>query len=513
MGAALYVIVFISGASVLAVEILGTRVLGPFYGVSLFLWSALITVTLAALSVGYAIGGRWADRGARFANLAWVMALAGVWLFLIPWMRRPLLDVLEPVGLRAAVLVAASVMFFPPLLLLGIVSPYAIRLKAGRLDEVGRAAGSIFAVSTLASVFAALLTGFVLIPNVGVVRLMILIGLFLLAGAVIALLADRRSKSQSTMLALLIAAGGALVAAAPVERADPGRGLVAFEHSPYAEIRVVDVNEWRLLFIDGGGHTIIDRTTGETHFPYAVAMDVNEHFFAAPGNLLLIGLGGGSIAKSFATRGWNVDAVEIDPVVVEMASKHFGLEPSQAAIFTMDGRRYLSKHTKKYDLIILDAYGSSSIPFHLVTREAFALVASRLEPDGVLAINMESKGWFSPLVGALAATLRESFHDVLALPLAEPRTEFGNLILVASRRTLEFDDALLERPADVVADSYRHWAVLQRNHAWLNRFSPKTGAAMVLTDDRNPVDLWSEQINLEARKVLHKSPDWYGHGW
>ena len=98
----LYVIVFVSGAAVLAIELLGTRVLGPFYGVSLFLWSALITVTLVALSVGYAVGGRWADRGPRFTRLCYPIAGAGLWLLLLPWLRIPVLQATEPIGLRFA---------------------------------------------------------------------------------------------------------------------------------------------------------------------------------------------------------------------------------------------------------------------------------------------------------------------------------------------------------------------------------------------------------------------------
>ena len=172
----LYIAVFVGGAAVLAIEILGTRILGPFYGVSLFLWSALISVTLIALSVGYAVGGRWADRGATFSRLYWLLAGAGIWTLLIPWLRAPVLFIAEPFGLRFAVLVAAFILFVPPLTLLGMVSPYAIRVRASSLNVVGRTAGDLYAVSTVGSVVAALLTGFVLIPNVGVTRLTYLIG-------------------------------------------------------------------------------------------------------------------------------------------------------------------------------------------------------------------------------------------------------------------------------------------------------------------------------------------------
>ncbi|UCE01896.1 MAG: fused MFS/spermidine synthase [Candidatus Latescibacterota bacterium] len=510
---ALYVIVFISGASVLAVEILGTRILGPFYGVSLFLWSALITVTLAALSVGYAIGGRWADRGPRFSRLAWMMTGAGLWLFLVPWIRRPLLELLEPVGLRAAVLFAATLLFFPPLMLLGMVSPYAIRLKALRLDEVGRTAGSIYAISTVASVVAALATGFLLIPNVGVVRLTMWIGLFLLVGAGVAWATDRASGVQRLVALLLIVAGGVVAAALPVGRADPERGLLAVEQSPYAEIRVVEVEDTRILFIDGGGHTIVDRLTGETLFPYAVVMDLLENFYDERGDMLLVGLGGGSIARSFAMRGWSIDAVEIDPVVVRFAYDYFRLEPWHATVHTMDARHHLLTHDKSYDLIVLDAFGSSAIPFHLVTQEAFGLVASRLNSDGVLALNVESHGWRTQLVRSLAATLRQHFAHVRAMPLSEPPTTFGNLVLLASQRELEFDEDRLERALDYISDPYMHWAVLQRNHAWDNRFEPQWQQARVLTDDLNPVDVWSENLNLEARRVLHGDENWNRLGW
>ena len=145
----LYILVFIAGAAVLAVEILGTRILGPFYGVSLFLWSALITTTLIALSTGYIIGGRWADQGPVFAHLCYLIAGAGIWTLLIPVLKGPVLYLAEPLGLRLAVLVAALILFAPPLTLLGMVSPYAIRFQAAHLNEVGRTAGNLYALSTI----------------------------------------------------------------------------------------------------------------------------------------------------------------------------------------------------------------------------------------------------------------------------------------------------------------------------------------------------------------------------
>jgi predicted membrane-bound spermidine synthase len=507
--ALLFVVVFISGACVLAVEILGTRVLGPFYGVSLFLWSALITVTLAALSLGYTLGGRWADRGPRYSRLAWILAAAGVWLIATPWMKHPVLNAVEPAGLRVAVLAASFVLFFVPLTLMGMVTPYAIRLKAQRLEEVGRTAGNIYAVSTVASVAAALLTGFILIPSVGVSRLLLIIGVVLLVGALTAALAGRQSRAAAVVILIALVGGGVVAWRAPADRPDPAEGLLTVRQSPYAEIRVVDWGDARMLLIDGGCHTSVERGTWKTYYPYVQVMDINKYMFREPGKMLLMGLGGGSIAKSYAESNWSVDVVEIDPTVVEVAHEYFGLTDDEASVTTMDGRQYLITHDAKYDLIVLDAFGSSSIPFHLVTQEAFGLVKEHLNPGGILAINIEADGWHDTLVRSLGKTLHEHFSQVLALPLAEPRNAFGNLVLIATNRdAVEFPEGMLGRPYDFLGEEYLHDVVVARNHAWDNRFEPDTEGVPVLTDDLNPVGLWAEKINRKARQILHGDYGW-----
>jgi len=529
--APLYAVVCVSGASVLAIEILGTRILGPFYGVSLFLWSALITVTLVALSAGYWTGGRWADRDgerARLSRLAILLAGAGVWLLLVPWIRRPLLTLAEPFGLRLAVLAAAFVLFAPPLTLLGMVSPYAIRLKAQSLGEIGRTAGDLYAISTVAGVVAALATGFVLIPEVGVARLTILVGALLLAGAAAALAGDRaagasgartrdtsaHSSSGAALVALAFAASApALAWRFSPDRARPDSGLLEIRDTPYAELRIVERDDRRFLLIDGGVHTVVQPDTWLTYFPYVAALDLLKYFFDAPGRLLLVGLGGGSVAKSFHADGWQVDAVEIDAAVARIARERFGLSPSEARVFVTDGRAFLAGHDARYDAIVVDAFGSSEIPFHLVTREAFALAAARLAPGGLFAINVESFGWRDPLVASFAATLRTRFPHVVALPTAEPPNAVGNVLLLASDRPLEFPDDRLGIPYDYLQEPEVHWVVVQMNHAWENRFEPDPRLGRLFTDDRNPVDVMSERVNRAARRRLHDNPSLAGVSW
>ena len=492
----LLLVVSLSGACVLALEILGTRVLGPFYGVSLFLWSALISVTLAALATGYALGGRWADRGPRAARLSAVLAAAGLWVLAIPWLRAPLLAASEGLGLRAAVLVTSFALFFPPLALLGMVSPYAIRLAARRVEEVGRVSGDLFAVSTLAGVAAALLTGFVMIPSIGVTRLLLVVGATLLAAAALARAGGGRSGPPVALLLVVaaVAAGwGARPAAAPLPA-----GVLAARPTPYAELRVVDHDGLRYLLLDGGAQTIVRQEDLAPRQEYVVAAELATELFTRPGRALLVGLGGGSLVRVLAVDGWRLDVAEIDPGVVAAAREFFRIGPHHGTIHLADGRRFLRTSRDTFDLIVLDAFGSGSVPFHLVTTEAFADAKARLRPGGTLALNLEALGWDEPLVKAVAATLATRFEHVVALPTAEPPDQLGNVVLLACDRALEIPPGRLGDPVATLSDDQEHWRVLQRTHAWDNRFTPRGGR--VLTDDWNPADLRGEEINLASRR-------------
>jgi spermidine synthase len=496
----LYTAVAVSGAAVLALEILGTRILGPFYGVGLFLWSALITVTLAALSLGYLIGGRIADKNATLTHFCCIIGIAGAWIVLIPWLKNPFLSITEPLGLRQAVLAVAFILFFPPLTLLGMISPYAIKLRAESIEKVGRTAGNLYAISTLASVFSALLTGFYLIPNIGVNRLALIIGIVLMITAGYGLYRQKkRAIAGTAVIGIILALFFFWNAWA--ESAGPDSNLLTVRQSQYGEIRVIDIEGGRYLLIDGGIHSAVDTTTWTSITHYAAVMDLPKYFFERPGKALLIGLGGGSLLKQYAQDGWNVDAVEIDPTVIEIAYDYFGLSDKEGHIVEMDGRQFLGTTEDSYDVVLLDAFGSSSIPFHLVTEEVFGLIADHLTENGILAVNIETIGWDDPLIATLAATLTKQFANVVALPMEEPPDQLGNIVILASDRQLE----PLRTPEDnATFDPYwRYGPGYQKVHAWDNRFIPDITGISALTDDLNPIDIRSEMINLEARKRLH----------
>jgi spermidine synthase len=359
-------------------------------------------------------------------------------------------------------------------------------------------------------VIAALATGFYLIPNFGIFRLTLATGSLLMFTALIGFALDRKIAA-ATAATVLIVASSFLFINSSFEHIDPAKGLIAIEQSPYAELRVLDQEDSRYLLIDGGIHTIADTATWRSYFHYAAVMDLPKYFFNKPGSMLLIGIGGGSLVKQYAKDDWKVDAVDIDPKVIKFARTYFSLFPSEGNVVEMDGRKYLSSTTNYYDVILLDAFGSSEIPFHLVTKEVFSLIASRLNNDGIFALNVEAIGWDDPIVKTLIATMKQAFTDVIALPQEEPPTKLGNIILMASKKKL----VPLREPErnELLDPDWRYSPAYQKVHAWDNRYTTDTTGVQILTDDLNPVDIRAEQINLAARVDLHKYFQKTGVSW
>jgi len=298
---------------------------------------------------------------------------------------------------------------------------------------------------------------------------------------------------------LFLAAGAAIIAVLLGHRHDLGRGLVFRGKSPYGEIRVIDEGDLRYLLVDGAIRAVIDTSLNwESAMPYVNVIDAARSFHYEPGKLLLVGLGGGSVAKHYRRSEWEVDAVEIDSLMVSVAGRFFGFDSTDARVFRMDGRQFVAAATDTFDVVVVDAFGSSSIPVHLLTKEAFDLIASRLGPRGTLAVSVRAVGWHDPIVHSVAATLGAAFPNVIALPIAEPPDQLGNVILLASRAPLEI-------PGDFPVPFDRFTAEYDRFHAWENRFAPDTSGVPAITDANNPLDRMIKAINVGERKQVRET--------
>ncbi|MGD8884305.1 MAG: fused MFS/spermidine synthase, partial [Gammaproteobacteria bacterium] len=168
------------GALVMAIEVMGSRVIGPFFGVSLFVWTSLITVTLVALSLGYAFGGYLADRYSSPKYLYSIIMVAGALTLLVPMLQAPVLKLCAPLGLRTGAFISTLILFGPALFLLGCVSPYLVKIAASQLRNLGAVVGGLYALSTIGSTAGTVITGFLLVALLGVDKIFLVTGSLLI---------------------------------------------------------------------------------------------------------------------------------------------------------------------------------------------------------------------------------------------------------------------------------------------------------------------------------------------
>lgn len=482
--------VFTTGACVLVVEIAGARVVSPLYGSGLYSWSALISVTLAALSLGYWAGGRAVDRRPEPELFHGIIGLAGLLVLAIPVLAGPVLRLTEPFDPRFGVLLASVKLFFLPLALLGGVTPFAIRLATPPQGEVGAVSGMVFAVSTLGSLLAALATGFVLIPNLGLRTILSLSGaVLLLTSALGFLLTRRRVAGALAILASLLGLLGARERTTGVSSS--AVRIVASVPSFYGQLRVVEAAGYRIMTVNGIGQNYVSLTPNGFVYPYLEFMASMPRLRAGGPSRpkgLLIGLGAGQLVAMLDSAGVQLAVVEIDPRVEQLARSHFGLEHPRAQIHIEDGRAFVERDREAYDIVFMDAFLGEDVPGHLYTREALQAVHRRLAPGGLLAMNYTTITGGRD-AGALARTLREVFPHVHAFTDGTEGGELASMVLVASDRELGFD-------ASRAAGS--SGAELFLSH---EIELPSAGSG-VLTDDHNPINTHRLGANRAWRRIM-----------
>ena len=260
-----------------------------------------------------------------------------------------------------------------------------------------------------------------------------------------------------------------------------------------------NVDMLRSMTVDGRTKARVDTTNWQSELKYVAVMDLPMHCIMVPGKMLLLGLGGGSIARNYRRMSWNVDILEPDTARLALARNSFGFTDTSARVLNGSGRAYLADPSHRYDIILLDCIGSDDYPKEMMTKEAFALVASRLPATGIFAIAVESVGWKDEMVRTLAATLSTAFKQVIVLPITEPPNMFGSIVLMASNTTR--NDLLRdpERNLDY-SPEWRYGPEYQKAHAWDNHFSIVPAEARVQSDADNSWPTILATIRAEAAK-------------
>jgi spermidine synthase len=498
------------GALVMVVEVMGSRVIGPFYGVSLFVWTSLITVTLVALAAGYVAGGVLADRRENPAWLYGIILLAGLSALAVPHLRLPVLKACQPLGLRGGAFASSLLLFGPALFLLGCVSPYVVKIAAREMRNIGRTVGLLYAVSTFGSFLGTVCTGFVLIAFFDVSRIFAMVGLLLVGLAAGYFVLFRKKPLFLLFLALPFLLHGGEPPSSR-ELADGTRlTRVHAKESFYGSIRVVDHahpgGTVRSLLIDGLTQGRLDLQNGLPLSRYAYFMEFLPYALHPTGkSCLVIGLGAGLVPRWYEERGIRTDVVEIDPHVVAAAREYFGFRIS-GEVFVADARYHLNRSGKKYDYVVLDVFNGDTTPGHVLSREALELVRRCMARDGILAVNLiGSLERETFMTASIIRTLREVFATVEIYPVftVGEGEDWGNLAVIAhDGPPRPFD------PAKVAGFPVHPQAELAVRGVMGRKFSfPRGTAAIVLTDDYNPVDFYDTWLKEELRRSILESQD------
>jgi spermidine synthase len=509
----LYFTVFISGMTSLAAEFGASRLLGNVFGTSNPVWAAIIGLILIYLTAGYFLGGRWADRSPHPKTLYSILAWAAFTLGLVPTISTPVLraaanavDKLQ-VGIIAGAFIGVLVLFVIPVTLMGMVSPFAIRLTLNETGRAGNTAGTIYGISTIGSFIGTFLPTLLLIPTIGTTRTFLVFSLTLLIVALVglALSAGWRATLPGLLMLAVLVLLALLGGHGGIKKTS---GQIYETESAYNYIQVLEYNGTRYLRLnDGQGiHSEYNPNSLAYGGPW-------QQFLVAPffytsrqpadiTRIAIIGLAAGTTARQAVAVFPNVsiDGFEIDPKIVQVGRDYFDMNLPNLNIIIGDGRWGLEKSTQKYDLICVDAYRSPYIPPNLTTREFFQIAADHLNPTGALAINVGRALGDRRLIDGLATTIGTIFSSIYVMDIPDT----FNSILYATLQPTAVEGLQGNLVASVTHPGVD--ALLVDSMAMtLANLQPAPQHTIVFTDDLSPIE-WMTN-NLILNFILHGEMD------
>jgi predicted membrane-bound spermidine synthase len=501
----LYFIVFISGMTTLAMEFAIQRMLGNVFGSSNLVWAVVIGLILIFLAIGYSIGGRLADRSPHPETFFTMIACGAFWMGLLPLIANPLLwpaaDAFDQlnVPILAGAFLFTLLMSGGPVILLGMTSPFAIRLAIHDPHQAGVVSGRIYALSTLGSFIGAFAPVLITIPLLGTTLTFVLFGGFLLLAALLGLwlAGAKRRLLQLAWMPLVLLVFTLLWASGPIKKT---ANMIYERESAYNYIQVLEVDQYRLLRLNEGQgiHSQWHPTQLDFYGPW-------EQFLSAPffnkrpfgmervKSMAIVGLAAGTLARQ-ATEVYGpipIDGFEIDPAIIDVGRKYFEMtEPNLNAI-AEDGRTGLRRSARRYDVIGVDAYRPPYIPPHLTTREFFQTVRDHLSDDGVVVINVGRSPTDRSLIDGLVATLQTVFPSVYVMDV--PNT-FNSIVYATLQPTVV--DNLYDNYIDLRAQPGVHPLLIRSLETLIQSLQPTPTGATAFTDDHAPIEWITNRMVL-----------------
>lgn len=501
---------FLEGAAVMTVELAGAKILAPVFGTSLYVWAATLGITLLSLTTGYYSGGYISSKTTSPKPIFQVLFWAGIFTLLMPITSNYMLKTTIQFDVRIGASISLLIFMMPPLMCMGMTSPLIIRFFTHHAEMAGKSAGTVYAISTLGGIFSTFLTGFYLLPELGIKFTILICGLTLIIPVVIAL-----AFYKYFMHVILFVVIFSLAYFMQVKEASSNYQILYNKDGILGQVKIVehpfitkenDTIRVRAMLVNNTAQTIINlNKPGEDLWDYAYYFPAAASIFPKGSKTLLCGLGGGTIVRQFQKLGFQIEVVEIDERIKETAIDFFDVS-NEIPIHVDDARHFMNKSKKKYDLVTYDMFLSETPPAHLFTKECFEEVKKIITDKGMIMINFY--GFISGDKGKAARSVYNTlvscgYHVNLLVTPADNEFE-RNLIFLAYIDNKDFSMInYSEENKDTISDLTKHF---------LNINQINFSDAPILVDNKPQLEhiylpaalAWRQGVNEQYTKFLLK---------
>jgi predicted membrane-bound spermidine synthase len=452
-------LILIEGATVMAVELCGAKLMAPLYGGGLFVWAAILAITLSALAGGYFYGGILSQKENTDRVLFNIISVASICIAIMPFIATYLLPYISYINFKVAVILSAVLLIFIPIFLLGCTTPLFVRLNTAKAEMAGVISGRVYAISTFGGIVSTLLCGFVLIPAIGLKFTLLCFAIILFVTAAIILKLIKGNASIVLLVVFVFA----------LQNYSRSEAALYANHGILGEIEVVDLSNEnesvRRLLINKIVQTELNLNTQHSTSAYIRFIDSLIVTPKKKSNALVLGLGGGLLANKLCSLNYSVDGVEFDERIIEAAKMYFQLDPS-VQTFPVDARSFINRCEKKYELIVFDLFKAEDQPSHVLTMESIKKVKNMLSPNASMIIN---------------------WHGFVKQPLGK-----GTEILLNTLTESGFSYQLIATGAD---EDHSNTLIIAKLQQGLNA----TGSLLVNTDDQPVLEAANARANLRWR--------------
>lgn len=460
----LFFLAFIEGGAVMCIELCSAKILSPYFGTSIYVWAAVLGITLTALMVGYYLGGFLSAKTKKLNLIFWLMLIAGCLLTLTPIISKVVLPITINFNLLLGTVVSLMSFLFLPLVLFGATSPLLINFLTKQAEESGKSSGTVYSISTLGGIITTFLVGFYMLPVFGIQKTLYFYGLLVVVSSIVIAGLTRNlrwwvkptmtttqsndeSLGNNKMMFLFLAV--ALLSYNFKPKNNPE--IIYQSDGILGELKVVDRmygggKNYREMMVNNISQTMMDKENPTvSYWNYVGVLTYNLESYSKGKKALLLGLGGGTLYKQLQQKGFEVDVVEIDERIEKVAKKYFYIE-KELNVVVDDARHFIRTTNKKYDVVIYDLYHSETPPVHIMTNEAFAEIKNMLNPDGVLVVN-----FYGFLAGKRGRAARSIYKTLLSqqfdvrLFATEGEENQRNLLFVCGKSELNATQPIINK--------------------------------------------------------------------